>query len=130
MRIAFITYVLGVLSYFISINANLVAYFEYLVNYDFIVQNLCVQKDEPINTCHGHCHLRKNLEKVEENNGTKERKNVELKTNVKIENHRLTSTVCNLIPNITSLIFYNFNVNYLIKPFVEKNDPPPRQFSF
>ena len=36
-------------------------YFEYVVNYDFIVHNLCEQKDELENMCMGKCHLNKEL---------------------------------------------------------------------
>lgn len=45
--------------YFGGINASLIAYFEYKVNYDLIVKNLCVQKDNPDNQCQGSCNLKK-----------------------------------------------------------------------
>jgi hypothetical protein len=32
-------------------------YISFKINQEYIVANLCVQKDEPVNTCHGHCQL-------------------------------------------------------------------------
>ena len=39
---------------------GLVAYFE--INRDYIAEVLCIKKDEPMNTCHGQCFLKKNLD--------------------------------------------------------------------
>ncbi len=61
------------INYFFGINAPLIAYFEYKVNYDFIVKNLCVQKDNPDNQCQGSCHLKKNLDKSDEENKKSEK---------------------------------------------------------
>jgi len=38
-------------------------YFEYVLNKDYIEKNLCVEKDNPENTCHGKCHLHEQLQK-------------------------------------------------------------------
>ena len=32
-------------------------YISFKMNQEYIVANLCVQKNEPVNTCHGHCQL-------------------------------------------------------------------------
>ena len=34
---------------------------EYIVNFDFIVQSLCEQRDEVENLCMGHCYLSKEV---------------------------------------------------------------------
>lgn len=39
-------------------------FFDYIVNYDYIVTELCVQKDEVVNDCCGSCVVTKNLNKV------------------------------------------------------------------
>lgn len=36
---------------------------EYLLNYDYIVKELCVNKDKPVMHCNGKCHLMKELAK-------------------------------------------------------------------
>ena len=41
----------------------LLPYFEYIINRDYIVKNLCVEKDNPANTCHGKCYLHEQLNK-------------------------------------------------------------------
>ena len=48
-------------------------FIDWLVNYDYIVEELCVEKDEAVNDCCGSCVLTDNLEKVvvEENNDEK-----------------------------------------------------------
>ena len=37
---------------------------DYYLNRTYIIENLCVQKDEPVNTCNGCCHLTKEITKV------------------------------------------------------------------
>lgn len=39
---------------------------EFAVNYDFVVSELCEQRDEVVNTCNGSCHLSKSVKAVEE----------------------------------------------------------------
>ena len=44
----------------------LLPYFEYVINKDYIEKNLCVEKDNPENTCHGKCHLHDQLTRQSE----------------------------------------------------------------
>jgi hypothetical protein len=37
---------------------------EYIVNYDYINKELCINKDKPALKCNGKCHLMKQLAKV------------------------------------------------------------------
>ena len=39
-------------------------YIEYAVNYNYIVSELCINKDKPEMNCKGKCHLSKQLEKT------------------------------------------------------------------
>lgn len=39
---------------------------EYVVNYEYIANELCVNKDKPELKCNGKCHLKKELAKVSE----------------------------------------------------------------
>jgi hypothetical protein len=41
-------------------------YIEYLIHKEYIEKNLCVQKDNPSNTCHGKCYLHEQLKKQSE----------------------------------------------------------------
>ncbi len=36
-------------------------FFDYVINYDYIVTELCVEKDEPVNDCCGSCVVSENL---------------------------------------------------------------------
>lgn len=38
-------------------------YFEYVINKGYIEKNLCIEKDNPDNDCHGKCHLHEQLKK-------------------------------------------------------------------
>ncbi|RFN58151.1 hypothetical protein [Marixanthomonas ophiurae] len=55
------------LSFFcFSILRPLVPYFEYVVDYDYIANVLCINKDEPEMQCNGKCHLTQELSKANE----------------------------------------------------------------
>jgi len=43
----------------------------WILQHDYIVEYLCVQKDEAVNTCNGRCHLNKNLEKIDKSSQQK-----------------------------------------------------------
>ncbi len=75
-----------ILIYFAVINGNLISLAEYLIRYDYIVKNLCVQKNNIKNTCKGSCHLKQNLEKVNESNGSNP-ESIELKLLSSIDIH-------------------------------------------
>lgn len=117
--------ILQLIVYLSAINANLVAWIEYNVNYDFIVKFLCIQKDESENLCHGSCHLKKNLEQNEEQNKPANKQNRELPNysvsfhidNNKLENENLNTRTHKYI----SFIFINIPSN-----FIEPDSPPPK----
>lgn len=45
---------------------KLVVLIEFKINQDYISNELCVSKDQVVNTCKGNCYLSKQLNKVEE----------------------------------------------------------------
>ncbi|BDQ03418.1 MAG: hypothetical protein KatS3mg036_0213 [Ignavibacterium sp.] len=117
--------ILLAISYLVAVNANLVAWIEYNVNYDFIVKFLCIQKDEPENLCHGSCHLKKNLEQNEEQNKPADKQNRELPNYsvsyhidiVKNDKENLEGKAARYI----SFISNNFKPN-----IIEPDSPPPK----
>lgn len=40
--------------------------FDYIINYEYITKELCVNKDKPALQCNGKCHLMKELAKASE----------------------------------------------------------------
>lgn len=44
----------------------LLPYFDYIINRDYIIENLCIEKDKPENTCNGKCYLHEQLNKQSE----------------------------------------------------------------
>jgi len=45
---------------------GLFPFMEYYINYDYISQVLCVNKDDVTPTCQGKCHIKKQLKKTHE----------------------------------------------------------------
>lgn len=112
-------------SYLLAINANLISWFEYKLNYEFIVKFLCIQKDEPENLCHGSCHLKKNLEQNDENKKPAEKPTRE--TNIFNIAFHLTENISNpnkilfKVQDYSSYITQNFQSN-----FIQPDSPPPK----
>jgi hypothetical protein len=46
--------------------SNLAVVISFKINQDYISKTLCEKKEEKVNTCNGHCHLKKELKKVSE----------------------------------------------------------------
>lgn len=112
-------------SYLLAINENLISWFEYKLNYEFIVKFLCIQKDEPENLCHGSCHLKKNLEQNDENKKPAEKPTRE--TNIFNIAFHLTENILNpnkilfKVQDYSSYITQNFQSN-----FIQPDSPPPK----
>lgn len=54
------------LTYFTYVFRVILPLVDYIINYNFIVTELCEQKDEVINNCLGKCHLTKEISKQSE----------------------------------------------------------------
>ncbi len=53
-----------------------IPFLEYVINYDYIVKELCENKEKPALKCNGKCHLAKQLAKAseEEKSGSSDKK--------------------------------------------------------
>lgn len=58
-----------VLVVFLFVLKPLLPVLEYVLNYDYIVKELCENKAKPEMQCNGKCHLMKELAKASENDG-------------------------------------------------------------
>jgi len=58
-----------------------IPFIEYALNKDYIVKNLCINRDKPKSCCAGKCHLKKELAKndTSENEGKNNSKNPQQK---------------------------------------------------
>ena len=52
---------------FLFVMKPILPVFEYVLNYDYIVKELCENKAKPAMKCNGKCHLMKELAKASEN---------------------------------------------------------------
>lgn len=76
--------------------------FEYIINYNYIVTVVCINKDKVELQCNGKCHLKKELAKSsEQENSTKSK---ESKTNKILE--------VLFLNNIYIIHFENYNYSY------------------
>ncbi len=57
-----------ILLFAIAIGKPIYPILGYWMNKDFIVQNLCVEKEEVVNDCQGNCHLKVEVSKSQEEN--------------------------------------------------------------
>lgn len=111
--------------YLLAINANLIAWIEYNINYDFILKFLCIQKDVPENLCKGSCQLKKNLEQNEEQNKPAEKQNRET-NNFSISYHLENSQSDDDILFSYRTKKYQFTSNNFLSNLVEPESPPPK----
>jgi hypothetical protein len=100
-------------------------YVNYYVNYDYIAENLCENKDKPEMHCNGKCHLEKTIKEAE----AEETKQKNIPTIVKVINFQeiptkslkfefKTVTVSN---NITKIIARRY-----LSPVLDIVSPPPQ----
>ena len=98
----------------------------YIVDYDYISQVLCINKEEPELQCNGKCHLNKELNKAEssEDNDSKNNSRTNLEIGI---TYFLNAQEEILIPQLLSLkkktFFYT---NFFTTPFINSFDKPPR----
>lgn len=57
-----LTYIL-LFSLILQVSSSLVVKLNYAINIDYIAEVLCINKDKPELSCHGKCHLAKELKK-------------------------------------------------------------------
>lgn len=50
--------------YLTTVFSSVLPYIEYMVNYDYISTVLCINKEVKESTCHGKCHLSKQIGKT------------------------------------------------------------------
>jgi 5-methylthioribose kinase len=85
-----------------------IPFLEYIINYDYIVKELCENKEKPELKCNGKCHLMKELAKTseEDKNSTSDKKQ-----NVKQQIEVLFCHEIKTLSNAKSFVFINKNVN-------------------
>lgn len=77
---------------------------EYVVLYDYIKNELCVNKDKPELECNGKCHLKKELAKAYDSENSKEKPRF-----FSVENHIV------FYQEITSDTLFSFSMQYVQK---------------
>lgn len=111
--------------YFLGISQPLIPFLDYLVNFDFIVENICEQRDEIENLCMGKCYLNNQIiEKILEKETNPEQK--ESQINIQMLAFHLIEEAAEgkekiVISKYNSPYIFN-NIQASIKP----NIPPPK----
>lgn len=110
-------YILLILLYLVIIFQPLIPFVVYHFNYNFIVQNECVNRDKPSMHCNGKCFLHKQLDDVFEGN-QKHPQNLSLrdfKFSEFTEQSQGFSLACPIIVSAKPIAFdhnhYNFNLH-------------------
>jgi len=61
-----ISSILLTITFFFILMKPAVPFIEYVLRYDFIIENLCINREKPEIKCNGKCHLNKQLQKEAE----------------------------------------------------------------
>lgn len=85
-----------------------IPFLEYIVNYDYIVKELCENKEKPALKCNGKCHLMKELAKTAEDN---KNTSSDKKQNVKQEIEVLFCQDFKSLSCSNSYVFINNKIN-------------------
>lgn len=111
--------------YFLGTFQIAIPYLVYLVNYDYIVENMCEQRDEVENQCLGSCYLNDQLEQkineMQNKPGNEESRNVLLTLSIHFANEEME------LQNLCSLYRYNDGDTFDFS-FIQNDipSPPPR----
>lgn len=112
--------------YCLIILKNFIPQLVYTTNLDYIIKNLCEQKDESENLCMGHCYLNKKVKEEAEENTNSVPAGINLKN---LELHFMKDNTADCFKNILtdSQIFCSkqfFILTNSAKPLL----PPPKIF--
>ncbi len=97
---------------------------EYIINYQYISEVLCINKNEPKSVCNGKCHLEEQLKEVKKEDN-------KCKSNYKIIKDN-TSIICQAINvwkynrygiEYKQSIYYSFTIKSFLK---RPSTPPPK----
>lgn len=100
-------------------------FLEYYVDYEYISEVLCINKDKPMSTCNGKCYLNQQLKEAQESE--RQEKNI---PTIKLE--RIPMIMCNyefpkfVVMNSVSQkhnAFYQFSIKDLT---ISPPTPPPK----
>lgn len=95
----------------------------YVINYDYIVEELCEQKDIKDNTCQGKCHLTKEIQKQAE-------LPIEKTQLIKIDYLKIPHTFCMILNkegiDTNKLKFLQKLSKKEIIAFIKPTIPPPK----
>ncbi|MEJ5286732.1 MAG: hypothetical protein CH6_0251 [Candidatus Kapaibacterium sp.] len=109
-----------------SSNKGLVYWLEYKLNYGYIVKNLCVERENPNNTCRGCCHLKSNLQK---DSDEQQNKTIPLPVKNKLQesNHLffVQSQGCKFFTMLLNLPLF-FTAEKIVFHCSEPPTPPPK----
>lgn len=97
----------------------------YQTNLDYIVKNLCEQKDEEENLCMGHCYLNKEIKKEAEENSKSTPASINTKNLESHFNAKKYSLFDYVNLSTDKKIFASFTVN-ILSNFIKPLLPPPK----
>lgn len=100
--------ILMIISTFLLSSFVLFQYSLFKINQNYISENLCIQKDEEVNTCCGSCVLKKEINKENEKNADKVLFSIK---DIKVENMIFNRSSNSNYPIVSKVSFFNFQNN-------------------
>lgn len=122
----YLTYILIVSYSLISVNA-FVPLLNYAINYNYIIEELCVERDLEVNNCSGSCQLKTQVSKnLETENQNKGQKPIVIK---EIETPFFSSIQNSSLIDLVNSYNYSTIQSNVLEIELDKITPPPKSFS-
>ena len=114
--------------YFFTMLHPFLPHLEYAINYDYIVEFLCINKDKPQLVCYGNCHLKNQLKEA-----NKEKTSTESNPKAAVERTKISEALLAIInlnllqdeKTSKQLILFEKSLNQY---FIDIPTPPPKSF--
>ncbi|MGI9526177.1 MAG: hypothetical protein ACR2MS_03590 [Weeksellaceae bacterium] len=99
---------------------------EYVVNYDYIVEVLCINRENPELQCNGKCHLGKELAKtLDDPSSSKDNKIQSIKLDFQLFWQNVDELILPKYDGI-SQVLYPFERTFIHEPHILIFSPPPQ----
>ncbi len=118
----FITYLL-LGAFLLHSTSRMIVYFNYWSNQEFIAQNLCENRDEPVMECNGKCHLKKELDKDDDRKQQDQKQQVEVL--LFVSENKIKSFEYQLFDFPTEKTYYTCYNKQIPEGFLNKIFQPP-----
>jgi len=100
-------------------------YIEYAIDKEYITENLCINRNKPINCCQGKCYLNEQIKKIGEPLNSNKDNNKKIVPDQKVEDHLPSNGITSKSFEIVSLL-NNKYITRIFDSYLPSFFVPPR----